>query len=215
MSWFNSDSYNKGFNTGKEDAIAGRKRNILSLRAGLQSVIAFNSKVFQETYIKGYKEGYRTGLTLKTVNEDMKDKFHSVSESNLESNSARAEIKADRTKDPINKKLNNLTQNTQQNIFNSINSNSMQRGIDGQIDLLEQMKSFLSNLSEKFEEIIKTQEGFIRGLDSEGLDYKLLETFEDYLEENRNKVKGLIEGIENEEIPYTDRVIRHLEDTPR
>lgn len=91
----------------------------------------------------------------------------------------------------------------------------MQRGIDGQIDLLQQMKQFLSNLIEQFEGITKTQEGFIRGLDSEGIDVKLLQRFEDEFNENKSKIQNLISAIDNEQIPYTEQVIKHLEDTPR
>lgn len=104
----------------------------------------------------------------------------------------------------------------QTNSFNSnnIKSNSMQRGIDGQIDLLGQMKNFISNLADQFEDIIKTQEGFVRGLDSEGLDYKILQKFEESVLDNRNKITSLIRDIEDEQIPYIDNVIRHLEETP-
>ena len=147
----------------------------------------------------------------------MRDKLHRSTEENLEYNSSRAEIGPD-GHDPQTSisKLESTIKETKNNIFTTLkHSGSMQRGIDGQIDLLEQMKGFLSKLSEQFENVIKTQESFIRGLDSEGLDFKLLEKFEDYLEENRNKIHSLIDGIENEEIPYTDRVIQHLEDTPR
>lgn len=90
----------------------------------------------------------------------------------------------------------------------------MQRGIDGQIDLLGQMKNFISNLADQFEDIIKTQEGFVRGLDSEGLDYKILQKFEESVLDNRNKITSLIRDIEDEQIPYIDNVIRHLEETP-
>jgi hypothetical protein len=220
MSWLNSDAYDKGFNAGKSDAQNGKKRNLLSFKAGLQSVFAFNNNVFQDTYIKGYKEGYRIGKTLeaadKKFNNKMKDKLHRSTEKNLEYNSSRAEIGPYDQNPKSVTKLENTTKETQNKIFLTLNkTGSMQRGIDGQIDLLEQMKDFLSKLSQQFDEVTKTQENFIRGLDSEGLDFKLLEKFEDYLEDNRNKIRSLIDGIENEEIPYTNRVIQHLEDTPR
>lgn len=118
------------------------------------------------------------------------------------------------------RKLNNVfnvqkEEIKQTTISTNIKTNSMQRGIDGQIELLEQMKTFLSNLIQQFEEITKTQESFVRDLDSEGLDFKLLENFENSVEDNRNKINALVADIENEQIPYTEKVIRHLEDTPR
>ena len=80
------------------------------------------------------------------------------------------------------------TQNIKTNTFsNNLKNSSMQRGIEGQIELLQQMKQFLSNLIEQFEEITKTQEGFIRNLDSEGLGFQLLDRFEDEFNENKSK----------------------------
>ena len=61
------------------------------------------------------------------------------------------------------------------------------RGIAGQIELLGQMKNFISDLSDKFEDILKTQEGFVKELDSEGLEYKILQNFEESVLENREK----------------------------
>lgn len=91
----------------------------------------------------------------------------------------------------------------------------MQRGIDGQIELLNQMKEFLEGLSTQFDEINKRKQQFLSNLDGEGLDLKLLQRFEEYFEENRNRANSLINKIESEDIPYTEQVIRHLEDTPR
>ncbi len=91
----------------------------------------------------------------------------------------------------------------------------MQRGIDGQIELLNQMKAFLEGLSEQFDEINKRKQQFLNSLDGEGLDIKLLQRFEEYFEENKHKTRDLISKIEDEDIPYTEQVIRYLEDTPR
>lgn len=91
----------------------------------------------------------------------------------------------------------------------------MQRGIDGQIELLNQMKTFLEGLSEQFDEINKRKQQFLNSLDSEGLDLKLLQRFEEYFAENKQKTRDLISKIEGEDIPYTEQVIRYLEDTPR
>ena len=168
-------------------------------------MVAFDNKVFQDTYIKGYKDGYKMGVALKTENKELILKLLDLKPNKNKSTNPNAEQDTNQLQN----------QKTALSPKSNLKSSSMQRGIDGQIDLLEQMKDFLSNLSEQFEEMMKTQEGFIRGLDSEGLDLKLLETFESYLEENKNKIKGLIDSIENEELPYTERIIRHLEDTPR
>lgn len=91
----------------------------------------------------------------------------------------------------------------------------MPRGIDGQLELLEKMKTFLSNLTLQFEETIKTQENFVNDLDSEGLDLKLLKTFQNDVYDNRKKIEALVCDIEKEQIPYVKKIIRYLEETPR
>jgi hypothetical protein len=106
-------------------------------------------------------------------------------------------------------------QNKNSNNSTLIKSATMQRGIDGQIDLLDQMKSFLEGMAESFESMIQTQDAFLRGLDSEGLDLKLLQRFEEYSQNNKSKIQDLIRNLESEDIPYTQQVIKYLEDTPR
>ena len=92
---------------------------------------------------------------------------------------------------------------------------NMQRGIEGQIELLENMLTFLSNSIENFEELIKAEEWIINELDSEGLDRHQIKNFEERLIGKRNLINKLIHDIETYEIPKTRRVINHLESTPK
>ena len=91
----------------------------------------------------------------------------------------------------------------------------MQIGIDGQLDLLEQMKSFLNNINSQFEEMMQVQTNFLNGLESEGLDLKILDRCQDYLSEKRDSLNKVIAIISDEEVPYIEQIIRHLEETPR
>ena len=100
-------------------------------------------------------------------------------------------------------------------INKTISVSAMQIGIDGQIELLDQMKSFLTNVNAQFEEAIKTQSNFLDGLESEGLDLKILDRLQDFLSEKRDKLNNLISIISDEEIPYVEQIITHLEETPR
>ena len=77
------------------------------------------------------------------------------------------------------------------------------------------MKSFLTNVNAQFEEAIKTQSNFLDGLESEGLDLKILDRLQDFLSEKRDKLNNLISIISDEEIPYVEQIITHLEETPR
>jgi hypothetical protein len=111
----------------------------------------------------------------------------------------------------------NVQNETKQNISskNTINYSSMQRGIDGQIDLLQQMRAYLQQLQDQFDAINRTYQHFLNGLDAEGIDIKLLQRFEEYFEENKGVLNSLSSKIDSDDIPYTEQVIRHLEETPR
>ena len=86
------------------------------------------------------------------------------------------------------------------------------RGIVGQIDLLNQMKDFLQNQIEQFSEIEKIQAQFLNSLDSEMIEVSYLQSFEDYANDKKAHLDSLIRAVEDEEIPYTEQVIRKLED---
>jgi hypothetical protein len=51
------NSYNQGFDDGKNDALAGKDKNYHGIPK-LKAVVSSNST---DTYIEGYNEGYRKG----------------------------------------------------------------------------------------------------------------------------------------------------------
>jgi len=172
-------------------------------------------------YKRGFQDGYNDGLndiSKRFLKSGLSWKFaihgsHAIDTYNQGYNTGYEKGCYDRMS---KSKPQSVTIESQQtNSFNSNNlkSNNM-RGIAGQIELLGQMKNFISDLSDKFEDILKTQEGFVKELDSEGLEYKILQNFEESVLENRNKITSLIRDIEDEQIPYIDRIIKHLEETP-
>lgn len=181
------DAFDKGYKCGLKDGQTPNKKRNAPWTEEIKYLTAiWNREHFWKSFHEGYNKGFTDGLR-------MQNKVFTIDN---EENKSKIET----------------TNNT---FSNNIKSNSMQRGIDGQIDLLQQMKQFLSSLIDQFEEVTKTQENFIRGLDSEGLDFKLLERFEDEFNENKSKIQNLISALDNEQIPYTEQVIKHLEDTPR
>lgn len=84
-----------------------------------------------------------------------------------------------------------------------------------QIELLERMKSFLENMCEQWEESKATLENYLDDLDEEGLDESILEKFQEYYENQKEKLDELVREIEDEEIPYTVNTIDYLGDLPR
>lgn len=90
----------------------------------------------------------------------------------------------------------------------------MTQVFDRQIELLESLKIFLANYCEQLEESISTLGNYLEELDSEGLDGSLLEKYQEYYETQKVELTALKQEIEDEEIPYTERVIDHLSDMP-
>jgi succinate dehydrogenase/fumarate reductase flavoprotein subunit len=160
------------------------------------------------------------------------DKFSSTK--SVEQESEGAEIKADpattnqkpspnveKNKAKASEQVGEVLKQSNSTVPNGIYNNNtktfsvMQRGIDGQIELLNQMKAFLQELQEQFDDINKKQQYFLNGLDGEGIDVKILQRFEEYFEETKQKLNGVVAKISSDDIPYTEQVIRYLEDTPR
>jgi hypothetical protein len=63
----NNNDYQRGFNEGKADAIAGKDKNFT--RSGLSLKFAIHGSRAIDTYNKGYHSGYETALKSKAFNE--------------------------------------------------------------------------------------------------------------------------------------------------
>jgi hypothetical protein len=90
----------------------------------------------------------------------------------------------------------------------------MTQVIIGQIEMLESLKSFLGTIRDQLEGSKSTLANYLDGLDGEGLDAPLLEKFRDYYDNQKMKLEGLVQEIDEEEIPYTERVIEYLSNIP-
>lgn len=167
-------------------------------------------------YKRGYEEGYSHALEGKNKNfrgmgASLKFAIHGNNALNTYTQGYNQGFSIG-----MRDKVRNEASKNSQNINSHKKTHStMHRGIDGQIELLNSMKQFLEGLSNQFDEINRQKQQFLNSLDGEGLDLKLLQRFEEYFQENRQKTNGLISKIESEDIPYTEQVIRYLEDTPR
>jgi hypothetical protein len=81
-----------------------------------------------------------------------------------------------------------------------------------QIDLLNQLKSFLGQFQERLKIESNNYKNKVDELHGEGL---MDETYRDFVEQQleptRDQLKKLIEHIENEDIPAVEKAIRDIE----
>lgn len=60
MGRLNSNDYNRGFQNGYRDAMAGKEKSYVASGFSLKCV--FHGTIAIETYNEGYNEGYRIGM---------------------------------------------------------------------------------------------------------------------------------------------------------
>lgn len=222
MTWLNSDSYNQGFEQGKADALAGKKRNVLNFKAGMQSVVALNHKVFQETYISGYKEGYRIGQTIKAVKEEellnkktMRDKLHITNQDNIEKQSERAEIKADKTKNKELNKSKTTIKNTRSQLANELNFNYMSTTQIYQIQeqQLTELAHFLGQFKEEIIERMQNYQAQVDNMYSNGLPQETYEKFQrEHIDETNALVQSIVSLIDSQSIPFIQGNIQRMQE---
>jgi len=186
MSIFNSNDYARGHADGFAAGQAGKDKDYG--RMGLSAKFVLYGPKALNTYTQGYNAGYYLGISVRALGKCAQENMSAPEKQQMK--------------------------NTNGVSFNNYHI-AMQIGIDGQLDLLEQMKSFLNNINSQFEEMMQVQTNFLNGLESEGLDLKILDRCQDYLSEKRDSLNKVIAIISDEEVPYIEQIIRHLEETPR
>lgn len=186
---FNADDYDRGMKEGHADGFAGKGRDFS--RMGKTAKFILGGSTTLDSYTRGYKAGYFVGAAERLRAQKQQE----------QQAAAPAPASSQTTNNTVN--INHLTVH----IMSS-------RVIDGQIDLLEQMKSFLQSFTEQFDDAIRTQTSFLENLDSEGLDSGIIDTLDEYLKDKTARLQDLISYIDQEEIPYVEKVITYLEDTP-
>ncbi len=83
-----------------------------------------------------------------------------------------------------------------------------------QIDILDKMKLFLQKFNQDVEEMMKTYRSYLDELDSEGLDVDNHTQLVEYYQDTEMKLKDVVSIIEENDLPYTEKMIRYLEDRP-
>ena len=92
--------------------------------------------------------------------------------------------------------------------------NSTNRGIQGQIDLLEDMVKFLSAFKEDLSEMQVVYERFLENLDEAGLDEKEHQKFVFSYIDTQKIIKTLEQDIEDDDISYAKKMIAYLNERP-
>lgn len=92
---------------------------------------------------------------------------------------------------------------------------NMARGIDGQIEMLQQMRYFLDEFIDTSNDLLSKYQLVLQQLDSELLDQRMLQRLEESFTETRSKISSICDSISSEDIGYISQNVRHLEETPR
>jgi histidyl-tRNA synthetase len=97
-----------------------------------------------------------------------------------------------------------------------LNKHSMANNkvFEGQIELLEYLKTKLTTFVDQLEELKTEYEKTVDELELSGLQHDFLERFEDELDEMKTNVNKIVDDIETEDIPYIDKIIDYLENIP-
>lgn len=188
MNWLNSDKYKSGFEQGKEDAFQGKKRNLMSVKEGLKAIVSFSSKVYMDTYIKGYKEGFRIGLTLTTAKEE------GFTSKNKASKSARRK--------------------TSIQTSNKINNSDMSRQVYHiQERQLTELAHFLNHFKMEIQERMLNYQRQVENMHVNGLPQETYEKFQvEHIDVTNALVQQIVDLIEMQSIPFIQGNIQRMQD---
>jgi hypothetical protein len=222
MSWLNSDSYDTGFEQGRSDAMAGKKRNVLSFKAGMKSVMALNSRVFQDTYIEGYKEGFRIGQTIKAVKgeEFIKDQSinseqKNINQKNQEKESERAGINRKKTDLEKGIKIKSTIHNTKSQLSKELKFSYMSTTQIYQIQeqQLTELAHFLGQFKEEINERMQNYQAQVDNMYSNGLPQETYEKFQrEHINETNALVQRIVSLIDSQSIPFIQGNIQRMQE---
>ena len=86
--------------------------------------------------------------------------------------------------------------------------------IENQIDTLRNLKAFLNQFNENLQTSSERYQRYLDDLADQQLDVQIYERYQaEFLDETRKRIQNIIDNIESGDIPYIERVIRHMEET--
>jgi hypothetical protein len=154
---------------------------------------AFFSAHALDTYIDGVNKGYLDGLREQHV-------VHQT-----------APLIDDRQRQEIKQRF---ADQTKPSIPASPGGNAMNPILENQLDTLRNVKAFLQQFNDNLQTSSERYQRFIDDLAEQQLDAQIYERYQaEFLDETKSRIQQIIENIESGDIPYIERLIRHLEET--
>lgn len=187
MPFFNDED--KGYKDGLKLAREGKKKHYFSFN----KLKAFLSSRSLDTYVDGVNRGYMDGLREQHI-------VHKT-----------APLIDDRQRREIKRQF---TDQNKSSTPVSTGGNAMNPVIENQLDTLRNVKAFLQQFNDNLQSSSERYQRFIDDLADQQLDAQIYERYQaEFLDETKGRIQQIIENIESGDIPYIERLIRHLEET--
>jgi gas vesicle protein len=191
----NTNDFDKGYKDGLEQAREGKKKNF----SDFSKLRAFFSSHALDTYIDGVNQGYKDGLREKHL-------VHKTAP--FISEEQRQQIKEQHRRQTETTNRQNIAAQTYR-------GNTLNPIITNQIETLRNLKAFLNQFNENLQTGSERYQRYLDNLADQQLDAQVYERYQsEFLDETKKRIYDIIENIESNDIPYIERIIAHLEDTP-
>ena len=185
----NFNEQDKGYKDGLKLAREGKKKHYFNFN----KLKAFFSSHSLDTYIDGVNKGYLDGLREQHV-------VHQT-----------APLIDDRQRREIKQRFADQNQPAPPA---SLGGNAMNPILENQLDTLRNVKAFLQQFNDNLQTASERYQRFIDDLAEQQLDAQIYERYQtEFLDETKSRIQQIIENIESGDIPYIERLIRHLEET--
>ena len=185
----NFNEQDKGYKDGLKQAREGKRKHYFNFN----KLKAFFASHALDTYIDGVNKGYLDGLREQNV-------VHQT-----------APLIDDRQRKEIKQQFANQNQPSPPA---SLGGNTMNPIIENQLDTLRNVKAFLHQFNDNLQTSSERYQRFIDDLADQQLDAQIYERYQaEFLDETKSRIQQIIESIESGDIPYIERLIRHLEET--
>jgi len=182
---FLKDGYDEGFNKGHADALGGKSRNAMGLgsKEGFKYLTGLtNREGYYESFCEGYNAGFAQGMI-------------------------------DSKKTPNENKVNITNTNKNKDQMSSYKSDREQRAesFQKQITIMEELLVSINKLKSSLETVSAVYQRKLGQLEDAGLLAELSDTLRrNAFETTNQKINALVEHLENEDVPFINRVINGI-----
>lgn len=185
----NFNEQDKGYKDGLKLAREGKKKHYFNFN----KLKAFFSSHSLDTYIDGVNRGYLDGLREQNI-------VHRT-----------APLIDDRERREIKRQFADQAKSSTPVSYGGTTMNPI---LENQLDTLRNVKAFLQQFNDNLQTSAERYQRFIDDLAEQQLDAQIYERYQaEFLDETKGRIQQIIENIESGDIPYIERLIRHLEET--